>query len=378
MHNVQLIDTPRRTALAAHSTALRTKLKQWEKSFADSHSGQKPGKDDIKACVEIAKTYKEYYRVRDVLAGKLNVKSLDDSKRATPTAREGSRNKHEPAGHTSETEPTGQAVNASTPCKASAGSRQCRTALLPNLLDPYQPPTSVSPRPSSVTAIGPTPQRDGKVLGLFDLLSNSGNSSQATPSTRKRKVDALSYTAQADVDAGKWGGVAQTPSRKRMRKEHGAGDLLDYLDDDTPKGYQKHSRTPESEGRKFMLSQFFATPTTMRFASIVEDQERVHHSHAVDQDVSGHQTRLRTFVLGDRANGLRETRLTVLDATPAYLKRSCSFKDRLLSASTSPTRTNKQKPNIPSSSSFPVGPATLRKYKSDPSNSAKSCEVYAR
>src|ERR1700748_3099055 len=71
MPTVHLIDTPKRSALAAHSANLRTKLKQWEKSFAASHSGQKPGKEDIKACLEIAKTYKEYNRVRDVLDGKL-------------------------------------------------------------------------------------------------------------------------------------------------------------------------------------------------------------------------------------------------------------------------------------------------------------------
>jgi hypothetical protein len=46
----------------------------------------------------------------------------------------------------------------------------------PNLLDSYDSPSSASPRQYLVTAIGPTPQRDGKVLGLSDLLSNSGRS----------------------------------------------------------------------------------------------------------------------------------------------------------------------------------------------------------
>src|SRR2546423_9781022 len=242
MPNNQLIDTPSRTALVAHSTTLRTKLKQWEKSFADSHSGQKPGKDDIKACVEIAKTYKEYNKVRDVLAGKLNFNSLGDATRVSPTARKGGRNKHEPAGHNNEAMPTGQVVNVSTPSRASAGSSQTRTATHP---------TSASPRQYSVAAIGPTPQRDGKVLGLFDLLSNSGDTSQATPSTRKRKVNALGYAAQAD-DVGNERGIVQTPSRKRARKGSAAGDLLDHLDGDTPDGSQRHSRTPASEGKKFM------------------------------------------------------------------------------------------------------------------------------
>src|SRR5436305_1717488 len=169
MHMVHLIDTPKRSALAAHSTSLRTKLKQWEKSFAASHSGQKPGKEDIKACLEIAKTYKEYNRVRDVLDGKLGVESLDDAVKRSPTAGKG-RRKHGTRGNSSEVEARRDAVYAHTPRKANRPPHQGQNVACPNLLDSYDPPTSASPRRSLLTAIGPTPQRDGKVLGLFDLL----------------------------------------------------------------------------------------------------------------------------------------------------------------------------------------------------------------
>jgi hypothetical protein len=360
MRTVHLIDTPRRTALAAHSTALRTTLKDWEKAFAASHSGQKPGKEDIKACLEIAKTYKEYNRVRDVLAGKLGVENLDDAARRSPTARKGGRRKDDAGGPSSDTDALRDVVPTFTPYKA-------QDAPHPNLLDPYDPPTCASPRPYLVTAIGPTPHRDGKVLGLFDLLSNSGNGSQATTSTRKRKFDGLANGAQLDIAVGNEQVVAQTPSRKRTRKGVADGDILDHPADNTPKGYQRHSRTPASEGKKFMLSHFFATPSTMRFAAIAEDQEESHHGQEMDQGTNSQQTPLRTHVLDGRAKGAAETERPALDATPSYLKRSYSFKDRLLSISTLANgTTNSQKTNLSNPTFFQNGPPTLRRYKSGP------------
>src|SRR2546423_10733501 len=77
MLQIHLVEAPRQTTLAAYATTLRAKLKDWEKSFAALHSGQKPGKEDIKACLEIAKTYKKYNRLRAVLAGKPDVKILE-------------------------------------------------------------------------------------------------------------------------------------------------------------------------------------------------------------------------------------------------------------------------------------------------------------
>ena len=76
-----LLDTPKRTALAAHSTSLRVALKEWEKDFADAHNGAKPGKDDIRSDRCISAKYKEYNRVRDVLAGKLEAPTLQLPKR---------------------------------------------------------------------------------------------------------------------------------------------------------------------------------------------------------------------------------------------------------------------------------------------------------
>ena len=366
MDAVHLIDASRRTALAAHSITLRTKLKDWEKSFATSHSGQKPGKEDIKACLEIAKTYKEYNRVRDVLAAKSGIESVDDVVRQSPTTRKPSRRKNRTEGQSSDTDAKREAEYTNTPFKVKAPLHQQQSAPYLNLIDPYDPPTSVSPRLYALTAIGPTPQRDGKVLGLFDLLSASGNSSQATPCSRKRKVDTLGEGAQDD-NVGNERVVAQTPSRTKIRSGNPGGDMLDPLADRTTIGHQRHSRTPASEGKKFLLSQFFATPSTMRYAAIAEGQDDFLRGQTMDQCTSAKQTPLRTHVLAGRAYGAAETELSAVDATPAYLKRSYSFKDRLLSVSTSATgSTNSQQTNLLSPSSIQAGPPTLRRYKSGP------------
>lgn len=367
MPPVHPIDTPKRTVLAAHATTLRAKLKDWEKSFTASHSGCKPDKEDIRACLEIAKTYKEYNRVRDVLDGKPDVQSVDAAARRSTTISKARKRKGDVRGHGSEPEARRDSVNASTLRIAKVSSTQGRSPPHPNMLDPYDPPTSASPRPYIVTAIGPTPQRDGKILGLFDLVSNSGNSSQATPSIGKRKADALGDVVEPDAGIPDEQMIALTPSRKRIRSANGRGDILDHLDGGSPMENQRHSKTPTSEGKKYMLSQFFATPSTLRFATIAEDQDVLHCGHPMDRGASPRRTPLRAHVLGERANRDSEAELLTLDATPAYLKRSYSFKDRLLSVSATTTASaESRKTNLSSPTSIRAGPPTLRRYKSGP------------
>lgn len=357
MATVHLIDTPKRTALTAHSTALRTTLKEWEKSFALSHDGRKPGKDDIKACPEIAKTYKEYNRAREVLAGKLGAEAL-----VSPSARTNGKQKRRIEEQSSDVETKTKPALKSTPRKA----REFQTMAHPSALDLYDPPLSASPRPYLRNAIGPTPQRDGKVLGLFDMLSNSGRSSQATPSTKKRKIDVCHEGLGQQGDGENVGLVAQTPSRKRTK-----GDLLDHLDggfDSASK--RRHTRTPASEGKKFMLSQFFATPNAMRFTEIAEEQEEDGVTRAPGD---GDKTPLRAQVLGTRSQNAARVNQPAPDATPEYLKRSYSFKDRLLSVSTlavgasrAQSTTDLLHNGFTSPSAVRTGPPTLRRYKSGP------------
>ena len=58
----------------------------------------------------------------------------------------------------------------------------------PAVIDPYDAPVSVSLTPSKQRAcIGPTPQKDGQVLGMFDGLSSRADTK--TPSKRKALLD---------------------------------------------------------------------------------------------------------------------------------------------------------------------------------------------
>jgi DNA replication and checkpoint protein len=321
---IALLDTPRKASLQSQSTDLRAALKDFERNFAADHAGRKPSKDDIKADAVVARKYKEYSKIRDVLAGKLGLVALE--------APSPSKKRKSHSG--SEIAVTG------SPAKQRLRFTPRKKRLRPDDIDPYDAPSSVTPR-RILTAIGPTPQRDGQVLGIFDLLSNpgSGESLQATPSNRKRKIATL---MGEDDDVENLPIVAQTPSQQPSKK---GSDLLDHLAG-TPVSQlkttrHKHSRTPVSDGKKFMLSQFFATPSAVRYTEMT--------------GAEADPTPLRNRVLGlSPAKAPQQERAS--DATPAYLRRSYSFKDRLLSASSNPSRDNSSEVDASSPSSVRNGP----------------------
>ncbi|GAD99392.1 hypothetical protein NFIA_068050 [Paecilomyces variotii No. 5] len=254
--------------VAVESTALRAELKEWERTFAAANGGKKAGREDIKQNPEIAAKYKAYSRLRSEESsasrhGKED--RADKTERHSKVEKDVSKKRK----HGSPTGP-GNALNALTPRKAARGDMltpQKSRSLNghPSQLDPYDSPstlrrlfspsthrqTSSSPMPLK-TAIGPTPQRDGKALGLFDLLSASGGST-ATPSAKR-----MSAVPTANI---------QTPSRKRMDA------IKEGDEDDDDEDNFLFKRTPASESKRFLLSSFFATPTTMRYAAMVEDEE---------------------------------------------------------------------------------------------------------
>lgn len=325
---IALLDTPKKASLQVRSTNLRADLKDFERTFAAEHHGCKPGKDDIKANAEVAEKYKQYNRIRDVLAGKLTLAALEAS---SPARKPKLRN-------------TSASVAARSPANKRLHSTPRTKRLRPDDVDPYDAPSSVTPR-RVLSAIGPTPQRDGQALGIFDLMSNpgSGRTMQGTPASRKRKIEAL---LGDDEDVENHPIVAQTPSQRQSSKR---GDVLDHLAG-TPVSQlrtsrHKHSRTPISDGKKFMLSQFFATPSAVRYAGVAEGQLG--------------PTPLLNRVLGHSPS--RPQQEARPDATPAYLRRSYSFRDRLLSASSNPSRDNSSDVDATSPSSVHAAPRRISK-----------------
>ncbi|KAH4200603.1 DNA replication regulator SLD2 [Parastagonospora nodorum] len=187
---------------------LRNDLKLWEKNFAAQNDGRKAGRDDIKANEEISNKYKEYNKLR----GKLTAQSAPQ----TPSKRTASRKATRDAERTPKAAPKYQ---TSTPLKRKR-AEELASEPIP------QSPEFLSPQGPSV--IGPTPQRDGIVLGLFDMLP------AGTPSKRRAVL--------GDVELN----ILQTPSRKSQ----------EAASETSLESRARGERTPVSVGKRFMLNQF--------------------------------------------------------------------------------------------------------------------------
>lgn len=330
-----LLDTPKKKGLQAQSTELRLALKEFERSFVEDH-GRKPKQTDIKNDLVIAAKYKRYQKVQDVLVGKTSYEKLFEELPQKKTKKQ-----HERVDSTLGSSPQRRRTLEETPQKKNQARKDA--SLSPESL-----------RPVLLDVIGPTPHRDGKVLGLFDLLQNSVSEKDcATPtaSARKRKIEELYLDTPARRLPLK---VIQTPSHRSGKQQ---GDILEFLAGTPQKStegqnYGKHSRTPQSDAKRFALNQLFATPSTQRFLFTAEVESG-----------TARKTSLGDLPLGRTPQ--REANKTGLDATPTYLKRSTSFKDRLLSATAAP-KANQPLPLA--SPSKPVGPPTLRHFRSSTSN----------
>lgn len=213
-------------------TSLRQELKQWEKSFAASHEGRHASREDIKKDPAIAARYKEYNRLRDVAAGQVTTSAQLSRKRKLVEVT----NQPQPA------------------AKLSSTPQKSRRLQVENDHHEDDDKETASPQ-EGPPFIGPTPQKDGRVLGLFDLLSEN----QGTPSKSK------SHAKVPDVDMPQPNSftlLQQTP-----RKGKGGEDLLHPLQaariEATPTTANKHSRTPQSLGKRFLLDSFL-TPSKRR------------------------------------------------------------------------------------------------------------------
>lgn len=113
-------------------------------------------------------------------------------------------------------------------------------------------------------ALGPTPQRNGRALGLFDMISPSTKS--ITPSKRKHISANL-----MDKDS-----ILQTPSRKGSATKDNSSFKRTPLKADesfTPRPSRGHSDSPVSASKRFYLANFFATPTTRRLMSAMPEED---------------------------------------------------------------------------------------------------------
>ncbi|QKX62926.1 uncharacterized protein TRUGW13939_10094 [Talaromyces rugulosus] len=277
------------TAEAAQLNTLRVELKQWEKSFSDANDGKKAGRHDIKQDPDIAAKYKTYGRLRALESSSSSSHPKSESRHnkeveRTPSKSDQHNNARIKRKHAASLGPDGiedgRKQDHHTPKKSRgnlftpAKNRTVNDPNHPATLDPYDSPsvfrrlfspsthrqTLPSPVPLK-NSIGPTPQRDGKALGLFDLLSASGGST-ATPSAKRMTM--------VGED------MIKTPSGGKRKRLDNIAEKDDNDDDENDDNERmiRMGRTPASSSKKLYLERLFATPTTMRFATMVEDEER--------------------------------------------------------------------------------------------------------
>ncbi|KAL1609684.1 regulatory particle non-ATPase [Nothophoma quercina] len=147
------------TELEQRFNTLRNDLKAWEKQFAAQHNGKKAGREDIKADAVISQKYKEYNRLRTqpptIVAPQ------------TPSKRTTGRKQTVSVERTPKALPKAPVL---TPLKRKREGELAAEEVeaVSEILSPQGP-----------AFIGPTPQRDGIVLGLFDNLNAE------TPSKRR-------------------------------------------------------------------------------------------------------------------------------------------------------------------------------------------------
>ncbi|KAK5137962.1 hypothetical protein LTR08_005759 [Meristemomyces frigidus] len=189
--------------------ALKQELKTWEKLFAGEHEGRKPGRDDIRNA-SISAKYREYDRLRRPTS----FAKPAETPRKDRLLRPGSAHKR-----TALRERAGNAVNA-TPSKAARSGTLLAVA--------EEDEQGVEATPAFIRcALGPTPQKDGQVLGIFDMPA-------ATPS----KPSSLAPIPESPTVSG-------TPSKPSTAP---------------PSCEPIPSATPQSSSRRRFFEAFTGTP----------------------------------------------------------------------------------------------------------------------
>ncbi|KAK4178584.1 putative DNA replication regulator sld-2 [Triangularia setosa] len=191
------MDDQARAKYEQQSLEVRAELKKWETDWQEEHGGNKPSRDDIRQNPDIAKKYKQYHRLRDVLSGKIPPQELSNPSKPKSTSH---RPPQTPSKH-SKTAQTPRKQHVANPYMQTPSARAPRTATPSTARKLFSP---VLP-----TSIGPTPQRDGKVLGLFDLLGKTP--SKPTESPFVKPIGATPSKRRASET-----GDLATPSAKRI------------------------------------------------------------------------------------------------------------------------------------------------------------------
>ncbi|KAK5995536.1 DNA replication regulator SLD2 [Cladobotryum mycophilum] len=282
----------------ARAQRVRADLKQWEADWAQSHDGQKPGREDIKNTPSIAQKYKDYNKLRDIISGKIVPTAASSAKREPGST------KRKPDAPSPVETPLKKAKHLETPSKGESYTDN----------DGHMNSPAVSRKlfsPATVTSLGPTPQRDGKVLGLFDLLvekelgtpsrrhgegGGSGGKTgslplnlQSTPGKRRSSFDddGIAALGRTPTSKRQRGNLFATPLKKKDGRDAGTPTSVSKLTFETPAFLKRHSLPTVDENSSFDVPaplRLPRKPFARGLSEIVASLRRVEEEQA-DEDL---------------------------------------------------------------------------------------------
>ncbi|KAM7204626.1 putative dna replication regulator sld2 protein [Rhypophila sp. PSN 637] len=250
---------------------LRAELKQWENDWAKTSGGKKPSREDIKQNREISNKYKEYNNLRDTLAGKIKpTKTLPSAARQEETiAKQEQQRKRKqdrdivlPPSRT----PQKRSKHAQTPLKSQTyADVELSAAVTPSLS------RKLFSSPALPTSIDPTPQRDGRVLGLWDLISatpsrSTGDDATSSKNTRQTNATPSKHNGIPDND-----NALATANANRLNRTPNSSRMNKFLLDELPgmmtpihKRDRNHQPTDKTPSSRSVSKLHFATPAFLR------------------------------------------------------------------------------------------------------------------
>ena len=212
------------------------------------------------ASPHIALKYKQYSKVRDILGGKIPPPAPPLGP-AEPTHGHQQRKRSQSDAALPPQTPSKRAKPVQTPSKTQHFQPETMAAVV---LTPSLARAALTPVAAAVpTSVSPTPQKDGRILGLFDLLSGTPSRStvlSAAPSrpfsavtpSKRRATDVLSAGATTTPTTARF---AITPQSKRTTTAT-TTQLLFPTASTTPRRHDKNNPTQNTTP--------FKTPSTNR------------------------------------------------------------------------------------------------------------------
>ena len=157
-------------------------------------------------------------------------------------------------------------------------------------VDPYHSPSivrSLQFTPSHLRAVGPTPQRDGKVLGIFDLLDDEDDDHHVREGERIPRKDDDDPERSTNLCRSSRQSTTATTTTTTTNGHLPSRTLFQI----STLLLLRYGRTPASSGRRFFLDMFVSSIEPMTTTKEEEDQRRLFFVKTDDEDRRCNMTR---------------------------------------------------------------------------------------